>query len=447
MIENNLFDNIFCIPYNDRYIIYLPLQGIILEGNDKFVNLLHRAKEGDKSALSQLDLEQYLEEEARRAKIQSEEKKTRIKNTSFKPTMVSLFLTTACTLRCGYCYANGGAQDIQMPWNMATNILDEIARNAQSSPGKKMTVHFHGGGDVGAAWSLLIKIRKYLRELEQKHCLSSRTSIGINGVLGREQQQWIVENIDSATISMDGPPEIQDAQRPLNDGGASCSYVYETIRAFDNANFPYALRTTVTKQSVKRLEEIVTFFCRNFNVREIKAEPMFPSGRALVSEFDAPEPLDFVENFRKGSKVAEKFGRILSYSGARLGVLTDVFCQAAGNSFAITPEGWVTSCYEVLYKNDPLSDVFFYGRYNSESGKLEIDDTCRNRLKELSVWHKPFCAKCFCKWHCAGDCPAKSIQSRNGDDTVMPDRCYINRELTKDQIVKTLENYVRAHPC
>lgn len=137
---------------------------------------------------------------------------------------------------------------------------------------------------------------------------------------------------------------------------------------------------------------------------------MFPKGRGLLNpNISPPLELDFVENFRKAREIAEKAGRKLIYSGARLNVVTNTFCQAAGKSCAITPEGWVTSCYEVLDNNDPLAKIFFYGYYDPVKRSFIIDEERRRNLFNLSVINKESCSKCFCKWHCAGDCPAKSI--------------------------------------
>ena len=47
MDEKSLFGDVFCIPYNEEYIIYMPLQELILLGNTKFVNLLYKARLGD----------------------------------------------------------------------------------------------------------------------------------------------------------------------------------------------------------------------------------------------------------------------------------------------------------------------------------------------------------------------------------------------------------------
>jgi uncharacterized protein len=104
----------------------------------------------------------------------------------------------------------------------------------------------------------------------------------------------------------------------------------------------------------------------------------------------------------------------------------------------VTPSGDITSCYEVADAANPLAGVFFYGRYDPKTRTFVLDRDRRERLFGLSVLEKPECSDCFCKWHCAGDCPAKALLSERAEIDNLPDRCLINRELTRDQLVAAL---------
>lgn len=438
MDDTRLFDDVFCIPYQGQYIIYLPLRGMILLGNTKLVNLLYQARLGDKTALNQLGVEDTIITKFFESEKQLQHLKHARKLPPFQPTSVSLFLTNDCTLRCIYCYADGGRNTTSMLWETITGVLDEVLRNVLTAKSTQMTVHFHGGGDVSAAWPLLVRTREYLREITAPHNIKIRTSVGLNGFLDAQQHEWIVHHIDSATVSIDGPPDIHNSQRPRADGGPSFEQVSETLQAFDAANFPYGIRTTATAESALHLEEIVSYFCEHFTSKKIKIEPMYPRGRASTFQARSPDAVTFVEHFRKARKIACEAECELIYSGARMEVLTNAFCQAAGVSCAVTPEGQITSCYEVLAPTDPLAHIFLYGHYDPHTRKMVVDNERRLQLFNLSVLNKPFCAKCFCKWHCAGDCPVKAIHAERTFSPDLPDRCYINRELTKDQLIEAL---------
>jgi uncharacterized protein len=434
----SLDGHVFSIPHGDRYIVYMPLIGTALAVNAGLVNLLHAALQGDRVAWKKLKAVPDLAAELGDLKKKAEAWSRPVPVAPFTPTQVSLFLTTDCTLRCLYCYARGGERKKEMPWDVLSGVVDEIVANAVSSRADRITVHFHGGGDVGAAWPLLVRGFEYAAGLARSRGIELRTSAGLNGVLNPDQRNWIVRNIGSATVSVDGPPDLHDSQRPFPDGGPSFQAVSETLRVFDAARFPYAIRTTVSAEGVSRLEETVRFFCDRFSARSIKAEPLYPRGRSETSGVEPPAAADFIRHFSRARKIASENGRDLVYSGARLESVSRVFCRAAGDSCAVTPEGRITSCYEVLAPEDPLSATFFYGRFDVGERRMIVDEERRGRLHGLSVLQKPFCGNCFCKWHCAGDCPVKSIHSNGSAPDETPDRCLINRELTKLQLLEAV---------
>ena len=184
------------------------------------------------------------------------------------------------------------------------------------------------------------------------------------------------------------------------------------------------------------MEQITSFFCTNYNVTKIKFEPVNVQGRAAKNKVIAPSAEAFVKHFIRAQEIANSYGRELLYSGARFDVLTDIFCLASGSSFGITPEGYITSCYEVLEKKNPLSGVFFYGKIEGSSIVYFPDKL--KQLSKLNVFEKEKCRRCFAKFHCAGDCPAKSMlsETQEADPNY---RCIINRELTKEQLIKAIK--------
>lgn len=272
--EVSLFEDVFCLPYKDKYIIYFPLKNVILLGNAKLINLLYKARLGNKSALNELGINSALVAKLFESATEASHLKKRQEIEPFTPTTVTLFLTNDCTLRCQYCYANGGKNTKNMPWNIITGIIDQIVMNARSSL-NPITVHFHGGGDVGAAWPLLIQTFQYLSMQSKIYDIPFKTSLGSNGFLNEEQRRWIIKNINWATISIDGPPEIQNFHRPTLNKGPSFPLVYETLKTFDLAEYSYSIRTTVTAQTVNKLPEIVSFFAKILKQKKLNLNQCF----------------------------------------------------------------------------------------------------------------------------------------------------------------------------
>ena len=433
--NTNGINNVFIIPSGQKeYIIYLPVQGILFKANAKAVNLFYEAISGNAGAQSKLGLSgEVVQKINQNNNAPFPDGK---KSVQFKPTTVNLFLTTDCSMQCIYCYASGGEKATRIKQEYIEIAVHEIIQNALSLKKKNINVNYHGGGDIGVVWDLVEQTTDYINRLTSENNLKVYYSAGLNGILSDSQREWVVKNLHSVTLSLDGDKEIQNYLRPLKNGRPSFDHVDKTLRYFDSKSFEYAIRSTITFETVVHLERIVAFICENYNVRKIKAEPVYIQGRASHSNVKMPDAEEFIEHFLKAKKIANSFGKELLYSGARFETFTNSFCKATGASFGVTPEGHITSCYEVLDTINPDSNIFFYGKI--ENGKIKIDQKKLDGLAAFTVNNKDKCEKCFAKFHCAGDCPVKSVQVKNNPENENY-RCIINRELTKHQLLETIE--------
>jgi radical SAM protein with 4Fe4S-binding SPASM domain len=99
----------------------------------------------------------------------------------------------------------------------------------------------------------------------------------------------------------------------------------------------------------------------------------------------------------------------------------------------VTPEGNLTSCYEILHPEDPLRDPFFYGSIPPDGSRITVDPARVNAIRNWAKRRREACAHCFCVYACAGDCAAKVMDdtlSDSGDSR----RCRITRALVFDMI-------------
>jgi hypothetical protein len=68
---------------------------------------------------------------------------------------------------------------------------------------------------------------------------------------------------------------------------------------------------------------------------------------------------------------------------------------------------------------------------------FDFDERVYSALRAHTADRLDYCAGCFAKWHCAGDCYHKALHW-NSDDFAGAGRCEIIRALTKDQILENL---------
>ncbi len=285
--------------------------------------------------------------------------------------------------------------------------IDFVCRNALERGKQEVLIGYHGGGEPTVHWPVLTASFAYAQERGRQYGLDIAGSMATNGVLSAQQQQWIIRNLRGVNLSVDGLPQVQNRQRPTATGGPSTEDVLRTFRAFDDAGFPYGIRITVTGASCESLPGSVTHLLENAHPKHIQVEPVYVLGRARRSDL-AVSPLSFVEAFQAARKIAVQAGVDFYYSAARVGVLTNRFCQSCGEGFSLTPQGLVSSCYEVPGPETEFSDQFIFGYFDEARQHYIFDDDKLARLRAHTVETTPWCRDCFCKWHCGGDCSYKS---------------------------------------
>jgi len=430
---DKICEGVYFLPERERFIFYAPLQGLLLEVNDAYKQCFHKALNGDVAAAKSIGLSSTLLEDIQKVPASTDRILKPVWPVEFRPTNMTIFLTHQCTLRCSYCYCYGG-EGVTMSWDMARNALDYTMANAKKL-GQIFKLSFHGG-DPGACWPLFQKCVRYIEKECADMKLKFQLSVGTNAFYNEQQANFISKHIHSATVSLDGIPDIHNRYRCGPNGEPSLSRILPTLQIFEKNKMQFSVRMTVTRGSVDKLSESVEYICQKTKAGNIRAEPMYTRGRASSANLSAPDAAVFVKRFREAKKIAKKYGRELTYSGARIGGVYGTFCSYPNPTFGVTPEGGLTCCYEVLHPQDSLGEVFYYGSI-SENGVLNINQERINAIRNMAVQRREKCGDCFCLFQCAGDCIAK-VNDAGGLNTHVAERCFITRELTKDMLKEVL---------
>lgn len=426
---------LFVIPVDDVYLVYAPLRQAAFVANAATVNRIAdlEAATPGASPSEDRDLIEFL----RQVEIVDGGEEVRPITTfagTPKPTSVTLFLTTACNLRCTYCYASAGDTPRKaMPLDIARRGIDFVIANALELKQPGIEIAYHGGGEPSVNWQTLTGSLDYARERAGVSGLSVHSAMATNGVLPDFKIDWIIENLNGVSLSFDGLPEVHDAHRLTVAGQGSSAQVMHTIRRFDEAGFAYGLRLTVTREHIPQIEASIRFVCGNFHPQRIQVEPAYQLGRW----HDAPsaETAEFIAGFRAAQAAAREFGQEINFSAARVGSLSNHFCGITQDSFCLTADGNVSACYETFLEENTWAKTFFYGAPDAETPGYRFNLPVLNNLRQQAVEHREFCQGCFAKWTCGGDCYHKSLAVNGDGEFQGSDRCHIIRELTKDQIL------------
>jgi len=442
---------IFAIPYGENFIVYAPLRGVVALCNAAMVDFLHRLQSSDNLVLEEPEYVEVLNAlfQAGLVSESTDLEQELVLLTAepadpiFTPTRATFLVTTNCNLRCVYCYASAGERQVTIPFETCKAAIDLIVKNAASLNATDCHVAFHGGGEPTIAFSLIRQCVQYAKEQAKRHGVQSSFSIVTNGILSSKQIDWLAANMNSISISLDGPPDIQNRQRPLRNGQGSFDLVFRAIKMFEQLGIRPFIRATITNESVSRMREISRFFCENFETSEFQLEPVAVCGRCATTGYREPTVEEFVTGVEEAMDEAAKFGKkaVCSAAVEAFPNLIEAYCGVAAPNFAITPEGIVTACYEVSMPSDPRGEFFYYGRYKETERHFVFDNAVIQRLRSHVIQNIQRCRDCFCRWQCAGDCPVRSVwrfpvfeSDKNADF-----RCQVTRELVKQRLVHAIE--------
>jgi uncharacterized protein len=160
----------------------------------------------------------------------------------------------------------------------------------------------------------------------------------------------------------------------------------------------------------------------------MQVEPAFNTRRGNHQGPTPEESEAFVEAFMEAFEIAHRAGRRLTYSGARPWLLTSTFCSAPYNALIVNAAGALVACYEIASESHALAQISTVGRIVGD--QVVIDDRARSALLEYLEEKRARCQDCFCYWHCAGDCCARSFTPFTHAPQPPSPRCTMNRGIT-----------------
>ncbi len=356
----------------------------------------------------------------------------------FKPIAVTLCPTTECNLRCIYCYASAGDRVQQhMPPALAHRAIDYVVDNVVERKRTKVYVGFHGGGEPMMALDLVSDAISYAREKAKAHDLQTFFSLTTNLCYDRARVDFLIRNMGSICVSLDGPREIQDLQRPQADGSGSFDTIARNLHILEEHGLQYMLRCTVTRLNLHQLPEIVDFLTDTFKARSFHFEPITLVSRAVTNDLHGVSYEEFAEVYFKAWDIARAKGKEFFISGTDIFSAREYFCGASSGNFWVTPEGIITSCAEVLSAEDPLSRVFWIGRYDPVADRFDIDEEKVRLLRKRRCCDLPGCSSCLARYLCSGGCPARIMHCGGSylEAAGIPEgRCKFVREVVRRKL-------------
>ena len=309
-----------------------------------------------------------------------------------------------CNLRCTYCYAEGGSYGGQ------ARLLDsETARAAarylvrESGDLKDLTLVLFGGEPLlnMTAIKAAVEEAEKMATAAGKRLLVSLTTNGT--LLDADALGFFRDHGVVVSVSLDGPPDLHDANRPYASGKGSYAKILPQIRGLlENSSAAVAARVTLTPDQWSRCEEVFDHLM-GLGFHEVGIAPASPINKDLFPHQEQEEVLlqSFAAMARRFSRAARE-GRILPFANLlellgrlHMGQTKAVACGAGYGYLAVDAGGEFYLCHR-------LAGVREFQVGNLEDGP--DPEKIRSCLGHVTAGKDKMCEKCWARTLCSGGC-------------------------------------------
>jgi sulfatase maturation enzyme AslB (radical SAM superfamily) len=352
----------------------------------------------------------------------------------FRPECLTLYMNNECNLDCAYCYADPSREPaVRLDMEAISAAARVVAESCQRK-GRRFYSVFHGGGEPTLHSQRVEQALALLDTAAEARGVELFRYVATNGVMSEEKAGWLARRFDLVGLSCDGPPDIQNSQRPRWGGGWTSQIVERTGRVLRQEGCRIHVRTTITPATLSRQAEIADYVCTQFAPEEIHVEPVYCGGKtSAAAGLHAHHAGAFVAHFLEARHVARRHGILLTCSGSRPNETHGPYCNIFRQTLNLVPGGVATACFKITRGARADERGATIGALNLETGRFELDAAQVQDLRRRLSIIPAECADCFNRYHCVRECPDRCPLD-GSDRRVRPPepgfRCRVAKALT-----------------
>lgn len=199
-------------------------------------------------------------------------------NASSRRLEVTAVLTMECNLACPYCFEEPFRGHISMSSETADLLVERLI--GQMALGLDILMDFYGGEALLRLW-LLRKIAASLQDAAARHGVSFSFNIFSNGVLLTRPtvEELLTLGLVAVRTTLDGPPDIHNAQRPFVSGKGSFDTILANLAAVYDI-LPLSIGGNYTRDNYTRFPEMLDLLIEAgiepARVRNVAFSPVMP---------------------------------------------------------------------------------------------------------------------------------------------------------------------------
>ncbi len=206
-------------------------------------------------------------------------------NSTSRRIEVTATLTLECNLACPYCYEDPFRGHFVMSKETADLLVKRLTESM--AEGLDVGVDFYGG-EALIQLELLKSIALSLAEAAARHSVTFTFNLFSNGVLLTPAvvQQLLPLGLSAIRLTIDGPPDIHNAQRPFVSGAGSFTKIMANLLAIHKL-VPVDLGGNYTRHNYRRFPELLDLLIEQGIdpdcMKEVSFSPVMPKADGSVA--------------------------------------------------------------------------------------------------------------------------------------------------------------------
>ncbi len=303
---------------------------------------------------------------------------------------VALWVTSICNLKCKYCYEGIEKESAYMNQEIAKSAIDYVISQMDQLKIKNCLMHFHGGEPL-----LSFNTVKYIINSIKQNNITDKDfsySITTNGtILDERIKEFLLDNFDTISISLDGTQKVHDSNRIFHNGTGSHSIALRNgVELLKHKNI--RVRMTITPDNVSAFFDSVVFLIESGFKLLVPAFDYFSDSwsNELIETLrdQLIKTSEYLESHSEKDVIVYKINKDdIAYKGECNGGITNINIDPFGNIFP---------CTYTVGKKEYICGTIFTGTY--EEKIKEIQDLNHQIVSDcISCNYYKFCPTSSCK--------------------------------------------------
>lgn len=351
---------------------------------------------------------------------------------------LTLNVSNTCNLACGYCYASKGSYGLAHELMDSTTALN-LLTGAFSVFDVDNLMFF--GGEPSLNLDVILDCCIFIQAMYERGMIQNLPGFGLisnfYGTKSRFEKLIAIAREFGITLtaSVDGPPDVHNANRHTRSGRPSYETVRRNLLRAQDAGVPVGIECTYTKEHLKHgvhVIDLMQFFYAEYGLSETHIAPASGAYK-LTSQQTADEFCEAI----KYMVIHRRTHSLTFATGERLLIAianrkpVESYCPAGITELAIGPRGNWIPCFMFIG-----NAAFDMGSVNEPRAFTRQRQAILEQIRQNSKERRSSCLECWSRNLCFG-CIAGDYQE-TGTLDIRPTCCSI-QAMAAETIVRMVE--------